>query len=333
LGTDVDAQENALPLNTGLSPGLFLQLPAPDGIDVQARLRARLFDADVREAMKLPIPTGTAAIGTKVDHLASLAYAIQNGLTLLADEAARMFDEIVAWDLQAIGRQDQFASAIVKNFNDGTRFAAGHLLTTGVVPALRAEQRTEQRARKLMTFITRTRSWTALGALPYFLPSVEGATDDIISITRRGLIGLETQHVGGAAQAISGWAKLVRNGILPELPRSLVEQLIAPSKHAARLGLSAMLDAARKLLKDNFLLDQDLKRLMQTMSVIRSEFRYEDVDFDTMRAVAISLIRAECAKLAVALKGREADDGTLQGWIDEAKSDPLPEVRFAFIEV
>jgi hypothetical protein len=135
------------------------------------------------------------------------------------------------------------------------------------------------------------------------------------------------------AEAISGWAKLVRNGILPELPRSLVEQLIATIETCREIGLSAILDAARTLLKDNFLLDEDLKRLMQTILVIRSEFRYEDVDFDTMRAVSVSLIRAECVKLAVALKGREADDGTLQGWIDEAKSDPLPEVRFALTEV
>jgi hypothetical protein len=333
LWSDADGQENALPLNTSLSPSAFSQLPAPDGIDVQARMRVRLLDVDLREAMKLPMPTGTAAMGRKVDHLASLAYAIQNGLMLPADRAARMFDEIVAWELQTIDRQDPFAAGMVKNFNDTIRFTAGHLLTTAVVPALRVEQRTEQRARNLMAFVTRTRSWTGLGALPHFLPSAREARDDIISIIRRGLIGSESQHVGGAAEAISGWAKLVRNGILLELPRSLVEQLIATIETCREIGLSAMLDAARTLLKDNFLLDEDLKRLMQTMSVIRSEFRYEDVDFDTMRAVSVSLIRAECVKLAVALKGREADDGTLQGWIDEAKSDPLPEVRFALTEV
>ena len=65
---------------------------------------------------------------------------------------------------------------------------------------------------------------------------------------------------------------------------------------------------------------------------IRREFRYEDVGLDTMEAVSVSLVRAECVKLAVALKDRVADDGTLQAWIDEAKIDPLPEVRFALTE-
>jgi hypothetical protein len=134
------------------------------------------------------------------------------------------------------------------------------------------------------------------------------------------LIGSESQHVGSAARAITDWAKLVRNGTLPELPRSLIEQLTATIETCREIGLSAMLDAARTLLKNNFLLDEDLKRLMQTISMIRSEFRYENVDFDTMRAVSVSLVRAECVKLATALIGRVADDGTLQGWIDDAKS-------------
>lgn len=332
LWSDVDAQENALPQNTGLSLGAFLQLPADDGIDVQARLRARLFDPDLRGVMRLPTPMSTAEIAAKVSHLYSLANAIEFGLNLPADIAVRMFDEIVVREQQTIDRQDPFAASFVKGFNDSIRFAAGHLLTMDVVPALQAEQRTEQRARNLMAFVTRTRSWTSLGALPLFLPSAQGTKDEITSIVRPGLLGSESQHVGSAALAISGWAKLVRDGTVPELPRSLVDQLIATIETCREIGLSAMLDAARTLVKDNFLLDEDLKRLMQAMSMIRSEFRYENADFDTMRAVSISLVRAECVKLAIVLKGRVADDGTLQGWIDEAKSDALPEVRFALTD-
>ena len=59
---------------------------------------------------------------------------------------------------------------------------------------------------------------------------------------------------------------------------------------------------------------------MQAISRIRRELRYEDVEFDTMEAVSISLVRAECVKLAVALKDRIADDdGTIEAWINEAK--------------
>ena len=167
--------------------------------------------------------------------------------------------------------------------------------------------------------------------MPYFLPSTAELAADVISILRTGLLGSEAQHVASAAEAIVDWAKLVRDGTLPELPRSLVEQMIAAIE-AGRVGLSALLASAQKLLKLDFLTAEDLIRLRQTISRIRRELRYEDVDFDTMEAVSVSLVRAECVKLAVLLKNRIADDGTLQAWIDEAKDDPLPVVRFSLTE-
>jgi hypothetical protein len=167
--------------------------------------------------------------------------------------------------------------------------------------------------------------------LPYFLPSTAELAADVISILRTGLLGSKAQHVASAAEAIVDWAKLVRDGTLPELPRSLVEQMIAAIE-AGRVGLSALLASAQKLLKLDFLTAEDLIRLRQTISRIRRELRYEDVDFDTMEAVSVSLVRAECVKLAVLLKNRIADDGTLQAWIDEAKDDPLPVVRFSLTE-
>jgi SIR2-like domain len=332
LWSDVETRENALPQNTGLNPSALLLLPVESGIEVQARLRSRLFDADLREVMILQTPAGAIELGNKTDHLNSVIKATEFGLALPADVAVRMFEEIVVWQQQTTGRQDPFATSFVKSFNDGMRLAAGYLLTMAVVPALRAEERTETRAWSLLAFITRTRSWPSLGALPLFVPSVEGVRDDIIAMIRRGLVGSESHHVGSAALAIKEWARLVRNGTVAELPRSLVEQLIATIETHNEIGLSAMLDAARTLLTDNFLLEEDLKRLMHTMSVIRSEFRYENVDLNTIRAVSVSLVRAECVKLAADLKGRIADDGTLQGWQDDAKSDPLPEVRFALTD-
>ena len=104
------------------------------------------------------------------------------------------------------------------------------------------------------------------------------------------------------------------------------------SRCAARIGLPALLGAARSLLKDNFLLVEDLQRLTQTMSGLAARSATKMSVLDTMEAVSVSLLRAGCVKLAVALKDHVADDDTLQAWIDEAKTDPLPEVRFSLIE-
>jgi hypothetical protein len=115
------------------------------------------------------------------------------------------------------------------------------------------------------------------------------------------------------------------------LPRALVERLMATIEVRRVFGLTAMLAAALKLLNLDFLGVEDINRLTETISEIRG-VRYEDVALNTMEAVSASLVRAECVKLAVALKDRGADDEALLAWIDEAKSDPLPEVRFSLTQ-
>jgi Fe2+ transport system protein FeoA len=333
LWSDVDAQDNGLPANAGLDPGILQQLPAGDGIDAKARVTARLLGTNLREEMRLAAPTGTIEVREKVDRLIALANAAKFGLVIPPNRAAQMFDEIVAWEPQQLrdGR-DPFAASIAKSFNSYIGTSAGYLLATVLVPALETCERTEQRARNLIAFVRRARSWPSLRALPYFLPATAELSADVTSALSTGLLGSEGQQVGNAAKAVVGWAKLMRKGALPELPRSLVERLIATIEARRAIGLSAMLAAARSLLELGFLEGEDLKRLTETISEIRREVRYQDVALDTMEAVSASLVRAQCARLAVALKDRVVDDGSLQAWIDEASADPLPEVRFSLTE-
>ena len=333
LWSDVDAQDNGLPANTGFNPGILLQLPAAEGIDAKARVKARLLGTNLPDVMRLAAPTGTIEVREKVDHLIALTNAAKFGFVIAPDRAAQMFDEIVAWEPQQVrGGRDPFAASFAKSFNSNIGASAGYLLATVLVPALETGERTEGRARSLIAFVTRAHSWPSLLALPCFLPSTAGLMADVISALRTGLLASEAQHVGNAAGAIVGWAKLVRKEALPELPRSLVERLIATIEARRAIGLSAMLAAARSLLELGFLEEEDLKRLTETISEIRREVRYEEVALDTMDAVSASLVRAECVRLAVALKEHVADDGSLQAWIDEASTDPLPEVRFSLTE-
>jgi hypothetical protein len=209
---------------------------------------------------------------------------------------------------------------------------SGELLSVVVVPSMRADDRTEQRAQMLLGFIRRAQAWRGLGALAYFIALSEMETNDILSAIRTGLIASESQHVGSAAIAITQWAKLVRDGTLRELPLPLVEQLVATLETRQQAGLQGMLSAAQVLVNENLLTSEHLRRLMKALEKIHLEFRYEDVvDFDSMRSVSISLVRTESVKLALALKDRVADDGTLQAWIEEARTDPLPEVRFSLV--
>jgi hypothetical protein len=57
------------------------------------------------------------------------------------------------------------------------------------------------------------------------------------------------------------------------------------------------------------------------------ETQYIDTEAMSRRAVSLWLVRAECVRLAYAMKSRISDDGTLEQWIEAGKSDPLPGVR------
>ena len=98
LWSDLDDNENPLPTNLGILLTTSLAgLPAPEGIDVKARLGSRLFGADLRKLMAFP--SGTISFGTSGLHqqlllLLNINYA---GLALPPADAIRMFDEIVAW--------------------------------------------------------------------------------------------------------------------------------------------------------------------------------------------------------------------------------------------
>lgn len=72
LWSDLDDQDNALPANTGIVSSNFADLPAGGGIDAHARLRARLFEPDLRQVMLIRGSTDTKSIRNKHEHLVSL---------------------------------------------------------------------------------------------------------------------------------------------------------------------------------------------------------------------------------------------------------------------
>jgi len=326
--------EDGLPAETGLNQGIFQKLPTVDGVDASSRVAAWLLGTKLPEEMRLVAPTSTTEMQAKLDRVVGISNAARYGFVIPPDRAARMFEEIVTWQLQQVrdGR-DPLTLSFAKTFNQNIAASAGYLLTTVLVPAFEREERTEGRARDLLSFITRTCSWPSLRALPYFLPASAELEGDVLSAIRSGLLGSDEPRVSNAALAIVAWAKLVREGVLSKLPRSLLERLIGAIEARRAIGLSAMIDAVRALVELGFLDEDDLKRMKETISEIRQEVRYENVSLDTMDAVSAPLVRASCVKLAVALKARAVDDdGAIQAWIDEASTDPLPEVRFSLNE-
>ena len=119
---------------------------------------------------------------------------------------------------------------------------------------------------------------------------------------------------------------------LKAIPRRLIEQLLSMIETRQEEGLHLLLYAAGTLTEGATLSEKDMTRLRHALSELREATKYSSVLLDSRRAVSISLVRQQCVRLATLLKEKILDDGALAAWVEEGRSDPLPEVRFSLQE-
>jgi len=324
--TDNDTQP--LPADTQLLASDVAKLPSPAGIDPTVRVRARIFERDLRDVMDCSGPVDTRVLSEKKNHLISLYNTAPLELSMPAERAAELFDQVVAWDPSPVANNDLLAG-FKQNFNDFVRRQVSEALTFAVVPAMTREDRNEARLRALLDFINRTKSWRAVAALPNFLELVPTMEESIVLAIHRGLSAAEDVGISGAATALIRWSHLIRTHELMSIPRRLIEQLLSMIETRQEEGLHILLNAAVTLIEVGTLSEEDMARLTHTLSDLREETKYSSVLLDSRRAVSISLVRQQCVRLAQLLKQKISDDGTLDGWLEEGRSDPLPEVRFS----
>lgn len=93
-----------------------------------------------------------------------------------------------------------------------------------------------------------------------------------------------------------------------------------------------VLRGIRRLIGAGLAEEGDRLRVSRVLGELLVEKKYERIDLDSREAVSVSLVRAECVRLARALEdaGSRGPDST--DWLNAAPSDPLPEVRFALAE-
>jgi hypothetical protein len=329
LWSKTDNNIEPLPADTQLLASTVAELPAPGGIDPIARVKVRVFDRDLTDVMDCPDPVDSRVMSEQQNHLISLYNTAALGLSMPAVRAAQLFDQTVAWSPSPIAHGDPLGAGLRQNFDEFVRRQIGAVITFAVVPAMAIEDRSETRLRALLSFINRTKSWHAVGALPNFLESVPTMDEAIVLALHRGLHAAEYVRVSGAATALIRWSHLTTTRGLRPVSRRLTEQLLSMIETPQEEGLQSLLNAAFILVEEQVLTADDATRLMNALSDLREEAKYSDVLSNSRRAVTISLVRQQCVRLARLLKGKILDDGTLAAWLEEGRLDPLPEVRFA----
>jgi CRISPR/Cas system-associated exonuclease Cas4 (RecB family) len=95
------------------------------------------------------------------------------------------------------------------------------------------------------------------------------------------------------------------------------------------IGLNALLHCVRKLVEMNKLQPDESERLNMALGDLINETAYDKIDFESREAISVSLVRAECVRLARALEDRGTATIYTATWLSGAEGDPLPEVRYA----
>ena len=292
-----------------------------------------LFQSNQTNDLDAPKQLNTDALNHKRKNIQSYILAAQIDIKPEPEQALALWDNVVAWEPSPADSADPFGNSWREDFLNRVRRQAGIVLADLYTPALNATAKTEERASRLRTWILKSREWHGLQALPEFLEALPHLVDDVATLIRRALVGSYSHRVGNGALTLKKWATLARKGSSTSLPDSLIDQLISTIETRHEHGLQPLLYTARYLLEQHFISPSGVSRLLQALGELWFETQYIDTDPISRKAISLSLVRAECVKLAYLMTSRTVDDGTLKKWMETSKSDPLPEVRHALHDV
>ncbi len=322
-----------LPKRTGLSINVVAKLPAPAGTDAEGSVRTRLFDASLPEILAAPAALGSEAAAAPVNYIRSVVGAAQDKLSPTPEQAVRLFDQMAAWrPATTADPRDPLGASLLRNFNDAIRAPLGDALSLTIAPSMDAADRTKDRARALLALVEEASVRRVRAALPLFAPAGAPADEQIVQSIRRGLTGPGFDDVAGAAAAVETWVKLEAAGTAPPLPDQIIERVISGVETRFEAGLTALLHCCRRMAEAHKLSPDHFARISAGLGDLLVEAAYDRIDPESRAAVSVSLIRAECIRLARTLEQMRPGDPNASAWLEVANTDPLPEVRFALDE-
>lgn len=301
------SQPMTLP-NTGLYYWALLDLPYYD----KTQLESVIIDfAFAPEKFEKP----------DVQHLYEVIGCGNKGLRPSSKKADACFKWLASW------ATDETRKTRIADMSAQISHLIGTALSQGVVPALGSSSLNKKNFVSLRKFIEKNNESAALLGLVYFFDSYADAKSEIIEILRTNLQALEHKDVARAAFAISKLHSLSPCEETTNLFSVMVEMISLNRDSKTRFVLQCVREAV-----ESKMLDGD--QLQKISEIAPRSFDNSNYNIDSKAEndfPFLSLYRAELVKLARELKIRPEfkDDTDLTRILNEAKQDPLPEVRFS----
>lgn len=310
--------ESTFPKNTNLNPHVFFEIPGPDKDHLAQLFRINVLD---KALSGLPDP----------DQLREIAAACRlkkdgsRAFELTTEEALKFFDLIMAW-------QPRPVQVDLDGYNGKVSQHFGAVLVEAILPVVDMKSLGSQRIDTLFNRGEMGTLHSGLLALPDIVRLDQRRKSKAVDLIRRSIFTHERDTVVYALSAIDRWRSLSKLGSVGKLPRDLRQAVIAVVTNTSEPWLSSALHLSGKLLADDDLNESDEKELVLALKRLRTETAYPSWETSDMRTVNITHIRARCVKLAQILKDKRVVNEAVDSWIDNAKNDPVPEVRYVLVE-
>ena len=298
---------------TGLVTYVVLLLPSYDVNGTRELVRKYLFDADDDRLFEPSL----------LSDIAGAAQAEKVKEMPRNDQASDYFNRLVIWRPHQ-NESDLFG---LSNYKDKqTRELIGEVLAHSVVPSLSNDARTNKNFDKLLSFHREVDSPETVVAFAYFAAADQRFKSKVEAVIRKGLQHKDSNTVAYASYALLKWTELSGQSVTARLTSTLI-YMIGSSRS---VGLPALLWTANQMYNKSYLSERDVDELVKTLPVIFYDASYRNVPHGSRDAVSISLLRAACVRLAGDVTGKtNIQDESLLRLMEEARNDPLPEVRFA----
>jgi len=297
----------------GIFPHAFLALPAPDSLAVRSIVKKYLFEKNNDQIFDY-------------DFLTALANSarIKNYDELPTPEQAEAyFEELTSWRARENGT-DPLGFANIESRK--LQLAIGEALAYTIVPALRPDTLKQDNFHRLLAFHLEVDAPSTIIALSRFAANNGAFAEQIEKIIRQDLQGRAPHKVAPSAFALLQWREIQNSSTTNRLVSRLIYLL------GANLGdgLPTLLSTAGQLYAKNYLSDNDIESLIESIPWVFDSADYKNIAPSSREAISVSLVRAECVRLAqIILSRSQSEDSELCRIVHEAKHDPLPEVRFS----
>lgn len=228
------------------------------------------------------------------------------------------------WKPQAIG--NDFVKNDIENLNDEHEYAIANFLANTLLPEMGIESVSPEVKRLWEEHLKNPENQYMVATAFEFSRLFPGDKNDAIRTIRKAIFSRSGSKIAFGYRAIQKFIEATRERD-GEIPGILVTDVLSACESMKELGLNHVLYTATKLVDAGAVSDEGQRRLAETLEIIWSEYSYDVKIASEERAITLTLVRSECAKLAKSILSNEAKNEATRLIYEEAKMDPIPEVR------